>query len=381
MPKRILFLDNIKSFVVVLTIMLHLGMCYMAFAPEWWYVVDYRHNSIAITQFVAWADAVVAPVMFFIAGFFAVASMARNGNIKWLKRKAIRIVVPFVLGVVILVAPVTYMSLYSRGVPIDYSTYMWSLFLVDSMSGGVEPGVLWSHAQYWFLGNLLLFYALLWLLSKLSKGMLKRELPGGSEWKSSVLVFFLIAASSVGISYFMGNDNSWVNLSYVFSFQPCRILSYGVCFFWGVYAWRRSWFEQDGYSPSQMKWVPAFVVASFTLPLWVLYGTLFVGDNEYYIAVKSLFGAIIAFLSVMGLMSFFQQNANSANSFFRGVSKASYGMYWIYMPVIFPMVYFMVPYDIDVWVKYAITGVAGVLFCYVLGRILALLPFFKREIN
>jgi len=36
---RLYFLDNLRAFVVLLVIVLHGSMTYMAYAPEWWYVL------------------------------------------------------------------------------------------------------------------------------------------------------------------------------------------------------------------------------------------------------------------------------------------------------------------------------------------------------
>ena len=37
--RRIFFLDNLKAFIVCLMIVFHVALCYMAYAPEWWYTV------------------------------------------------------------------------------------------------------------------------------------------------------------------------------------------------------------------------------------------------------------------------------------------------------------------------------------------------------
>lgn len=69
--KRLFFLDNLKAFIVNLMIVFHIALCYMAYAPEWWYVVDQEHTHLFFTGVVVWADMFIMPIMFFISGYLA----------------------------------------------------------------------------------------------------------------------------------------------------------------------------------------------------------------------------------------------------------------------------------------------------------------------
>lgn len=77
--RRIIFLDNLKTLVIALVVVFHGAMSYMAYAPEWWYVLD-DERSLAATVFVVWADVFIMPVMFFISGYFGAASLAGTGS-------------------------------------------------------------------------------------------------------------------------------------------------------------------------------------------------------------------------------------------------------------------------------------------------------------
>ena len=75
---RMVFLDNLRAFVVVLVIVLHGSMSYMAYAPSWWYVLD-PQNSLLFTMLVLVVDVPIMPIMFFIAGYFALPSLQKRG--------------------------------------------------------------------------------------------------------------------------------------------------------------------------------------------------------------------------------------------------------------------------------------------------------------
>lgn len=375
--QRLFFLDNLKAFIVNLMIIFHLAMCYMAYAPEWWYVVDYQYNSLFFTGFIVWADMFIMPMMFFISGYFGIMSLQRHGSKKWWKGRLFRIALPWVLGVAIFAAPVTYLMLYSRQVPIDYSTFLWTLFLQNPEAGG--PGVLWSHTQYWYLGILMVFYLLLWLVTKLDKTLTTQMEPSSPGWPLLLMVFVLMMTNTIGTNYYFLNDDLWTFLSYFLVIQPCRIMLYVIWFFLGVYAWRHQWFVENGYIPNQMIWVPGFVIFSFAYPMWLLYGTLFNQNPEQVMIIKAFFHIGLVMTAMLGLLSFFRHNLNFTNKFLGEAAANSYTMYWIHMAVIFPVAYFLLPFDIIVWGKYAIACVAGIAICYVLSRLLLFLSFFAAS--
>lgn len=64
---RMYFLDNLRSFIIMLMVVFHGALAYMVYAPEWWYVVDHQKN-LFFDLFVVFADNFIMPIMFFISG-------------------------------------------------------------------------------------------------------------------------------------------------------------------------------------------------------------------------------------------------------------------------------------------------------------------------
>ena len=75
---RIYFLDNLRAFVILLVVVLHGAMTYMAYAPPWWYVLD-PDNSLFFTILVLLIDVPIMLIMFFVAGYFALPSLIKRG--------------------------------------------------------------------------------------------------------------------------------------------------------------------------------------------------------------------------------------------------------------------------------------------------------------
>lgn len=372
--KRLFFLDNLKAFIVNLMIVFHIALCYMAYAPEWWYVVDQEHTHLFFTGVVVWADMFIMPIMFFISGYFGIMTMKRHGDVKWWKGKLFRITLPWILGVAIFAAPVTYMILYTRNAPVDYATFLWTLYLFNPETGG--PGVFWSHIQYWYLGILSTLFLLLWLVTKLDKS-LTTQLPKADKpgWHLLLLIFVLMLTNITAMDIYVGNDDLWTFISYIWVIQPCRILLYPLWFFLGVYAWRHHWFTADGYKPC-FCWFPAFLISSIIYPMCVLFGWMVFPDPFQFLLLKAFTHTLLLMTAMFGLLAFFQQKLNYTNGFLGEAAANSYTMYWIHMAVVFPIVYLLVPFDWSVWLKYPVACILGLIGCYIASRLLLFLPFF-----
>lgn len=86
MEQRIFFLDNVKSGIIWLMVIFHAAMSYMEYAPEWWYVLNGEKTWTA-TVFVVWADVFIMPTMFFISGYFGIASLSKKRAFFFWKHK------------------------------------------------------------------------------------------------------------------------------------------------------------------------------------------------------------------------------------------------------------------------------------------------------
>ena len=127
-PKRIFFLDNLKAFIVTLMIVFHIAMSYMAYAPEWWYAVDKSDPQMSFLMFVLWADIFIMPVMFFISGYFGIMSLSKQSTKKFWCSKWLRVGIPWVLGVIFLAGPVTYLCFLTKGVPMSLHDFLMKMF-------------------------------------------------------------------------------------------------------------------------------------------------------------------------------------------------------------------------------------------------------------
>lgn len=349
MQERLYFMDNAKAAVICLMIVFHAAMAYMVYAPSWWYVVD-KEQMLWTDVFVVWADTFIMPVMFFVSGYFGLASLSRHSQRKFWQKKFVRIGLPWGIGAVCLAPLIAYMMVFSRHLPISFGEFYHKLFL----------GEAYQHAHYWYLGVLLLFYLLLALgvkvLPKLKEQCCQAPKP------YVFVAWMFLAAVGMGITNTFLPDGTWLHPLYLIVFQPTRLPIYLVTFFVGAYAWHSGWFQKKGYQPEGILWGSGFTVLSVSYILFVFVAPALLHFSVgKYIAVNALFHAGMAMLATMTIIAVMRRYyAGGTTAFWQKLAAASYPMYFVHQFFVLGM-------------NYAVKGLAWPGICkYLLVCLLAL---------
>ena len=363
---RIYALDNLKWFIIWLMVVFHAAMCYMAYAPDWWYVVDTADPQFSATIFICWADIFIMPVMFFVSGYFGLMSLARHGVKKFWRGKLVRIILPWIVGSVFIAPLVTYIILASRHAPITFAEFYTTLFW----------GVLYQQAQYWYLGALTALYALLVLFCDLFPKFLTRTKKSPSI-KFFATIFFLSLVSIGLITTHMPPD-TWKFYLYVLVLQPVRVPTYIAIFFAGAVAWRQRWFTSGGYVPAIWSWGAAFV-AFGVLYILQRFGFVFAQAGEIErIWINAFCQSAFTVASVFFLTGLFCRKINFTSPLLKNLSGTSYAVYYLHMPILFFVAWIFLGVSIGVYVKYFAVCAIALGMCFVLGRaVLIQLPSFR----
>lgn len=362
--RRIIFLDNLKTLVIALVVVFHGAMSYMAYAPEWWYVLD-DERSLAATVFVVWADVFIMPVMFFISGYFGAAFLAGTGSF-W-KSKWKRVGLPWLFGSVCIAPYIAYLYMLSRSVPMTFYQFYMEWFW----------GVFYQQAQYWYLGFLMALYGLLYLSRRLCPAWLQP-----SQSRFSLTVFFgcaVLCALGMGAMLQCYDDAVWIHPLYVLCFQPTRAPLYLVVFGLGAYAWRSRWFSQGQFA-SPAVWGAAFAVLSVVYTAFRFdYGYSW-QELPYYSAVFAVLHSLFCLTAVAALTALFQRFADLYGPWGRQLSSLSYGVYYIHQVVVMHVVWLLRPWDGGVYAKYAVMCVLSLCICALLSRyVLSRIPSFSSS--
>lgn len=116
MKTHIYFLDNLRSFLILLVIILHAGLVYEVVLESNWIVIDSdKNNSIGLIRM--YIDLIVMFAMFFISGYFIPRSLESKTNWTFIKSKIKRIFLPWLIAVLIIIPIYKAIFLFSRGMP------------------------------------------------------------------------------------------------------------------------------------------------------------------------------------------------------------------------------------------------------------------------
>jgi glucans biosynthesis protein C len=344
-------LDNLRAFVIVLVVVLHAAITYMTPAPTWWYVID-PDQSVAFSLLVLLVDVPLMPIMFFVAGYLATPSIRRRGPRGFVREKAIRLGIPWVLGVVFLAPLATYMTYVSRGIPTGYLQFWTNDFW----------GPMFQQSVYWFLGVLFLeFLVLAYAYVFPARALLQAEArvsppPGVAFF---LLFIGLTAGGSAVFSGRLGLDD-WQSMGWLFVIQPARVAFYVGYFMLGVHAERKGWLTDGGYRPNPAGWGLACVAAAV---VYVAFRASVPLAGMAERSAGSLLFGVFCLAALMAGLAIFGRWGNGAGRAWRTLAANSFGVYYIHPLILYPLAWMLVGVGVPAVAKFtmlvAVTVVAS----------------------
>lgn len=225
--KRIAFLDNLRTFMIFLVVVLHAGLVYEkgVFSTLFWIVYDPATNAL-VAELRIVMDIFIMSTIFFISGYLTPLSLRSKSGRQFLKGKFKRLMLPWLIAVLTLIPLYKLIYLYSRDLPQQHWTtyFHWS-------------NEMWGQNWLWFLPVLFLFDLLYVLLSQSNIPLPKISL------RQAVAAVFL-----VGFGYSVTMDafelQGWTK-TIVLDFQNERLLIYFMVFLLGAFCWKRRIFAAE----------------------------------------------------------------------------------------------------------------------------------------
>jgi fucose 4-O-acetylase-like acetyltransferase len=230
-------LDALRAFVTVLVVAHHSVLAYALISPSvasrsplhpWLAgipIVD-SHRLVAFDLFALFNDTFFMSLMFFLSGLFVGPSLARKGGANFLRDRALRLGLPFL--VMALLAPLAYYPAYRATAADPGALAFWREWL----SVGV-----WPSGPLWFVAVLLGFDVIAAALNKFAPSLIEwlgRLASGGRQRPTAMFVALMLVSAAVYLPMraVFGPD-SWAAFS-PFSVQSSRALHYLVYFLAGV---------------------------------------------------------------------------------------------------------------------------------------------------
>ena len=375
---RIYALDNLKWFIIWLMVVFHGALCYMAYAPWWWYVVDTAQPVFSATIFVSWTDIFIMPIMFFVSGYFGLMSLNKHGTRKFWRLKLTRVILPWLFGSVFIAPFVAYIIFASRGWPPSFGEFYTTLFW----------GPFYQQAQYWYLGALTALYILLTLARKIWPAFAEPPRPQQpSKFFFAILAFVSFVSLGVISSYMPPDTGSF--FGYILVLQPVRVPMYIAVFFAGAIACRDRWLAAGGYVPTLRHWALPFLIAGLAYVWQRLYLPAYLAANlapydapaaDWLVWINAFCQALFTVTAIFFFLSIFYQRLNFASPKLSLLAATSYGVYYVHMPIVFCLAWAFLSVPLNVYAKYITVCVLALAACYALARyVLSLLPPFALK--
>ncbi len=382
---RVLFFDNLRYLMVLLVVILHATISYSSIVP-WWCVRDTAWAVLDVVMLLL--DVFLMPILYFIAGYFAIPSIQNRDPWLFLRRKFKRLGLPLLLGIPLISPAFAYIYHYSRN---DFSWHLayWEYWVLYIKSAGqLNIGTIssidqFSHAHLWFISLLLFFFVIFALCTKMNKRYGISFLSDFSKSTSAktVLVAFCIVgvlstASSFGACKLfssVADPEPWVTIGNLLQFQSTRLVLYILYFVMGIYAFSRQWFTTTGIPGHPVAWMVSSILLSlsFLIILKQMMMNFSVGALFLYLCLRSFL--CLSFLAVFLSAGF--RYWNRPSRFNALLASNSYHIYIVHMFIVVMLQLILAAWPGGpVFIKFAIVSLASIIISYAVSQY-ALKPY------
>ncbi len=384
--------------MVLLVVVYHVSVAYSSAAPIW-YVMD-SDRSLFFDLLFAVLDVFMMPVLFFIAGYFALHSQRQKTMGVFIAAKLKRLGIPWLFGAVFLVPVLCYFYFYSRTTtPLSFWTFWqdflksmgdlqivfidYNLYDVNFMNNYTNYMNHFSPRYLWFISLLLFFFigfALLYQIKSQFFGSNSRQnaekTSTHSIWIALFIAGIVISLSTTFINSFF-SEFAWVDIYNLLTFQVSRFPVYLVLFVLGIYAYSKNWFTKHELPGSVVAWFIACVILLliFLGIFYYIFETYIEANNPIPFELNLIFGFVRAFLVIAFLVflnSFACRYWNRATKMEQNLAANSYAIYIIHMPIVVIFQFAFLSVNISIFLKFGIIVLLSILVSYGISHCLSL---------
>ncbi len=380
---------NLRAVITMMVVAHHAVLAYHPFAPpppaslvaepRWWQafpIVDSQRWS-GFSLLVGFNDVFFMSLMFFLSGLFVWSSLQRKGSAVFLKDRALRLGLPFLVAAAVL-APLAYFPAYLQTGAGPGSASFWQQW--RSLGD-------WPAGPAWFLWVLLAFDAVaagLFLLMPRWGDRLGRLAAGA--WRRPALFFGLLVAVSAAAYLPMAiafNPIAWTAVG-PFFFQTSRFFHYAVYFLAGIgvgaYGLQKGLLAPDGRLARRwFLWLSAALVAFVLVIAMVVTATSHVGSRGWEIAGGLSF-ALSCAASGFAFLALFVRFGKGNGRVFESLRRNAFGIYLLHYAFVSWLQYLLLKAPLSGLTKGALVFLGAVVLSWAATAALRRLPAVARVI-
>lgn len=334
MKSRIYFLDNLRTFLILLVVLLHTGLVFEPVLESSWIIINpEKINSLGLVRM--YLDIFVMFSIFFISGYFVPMAATKKSVTGFIKSKFNRLMVPWLVSVLTLIPLYKVIFLYSRGLP---QQPWYTYFHVFQNANGNMMSYADNPVQNWLWFLPVLFAFQLIYLALYKTGVFKLRISMRNAILLAMVVSFIYAES---FSFF--DLRGWYH-SAIFHFQNERLIVYLSSFLLGSAAYKHKVF--DASVNTNKLYIYSNVLLTISLSAFTIFAlNLFfnmIDPNRNFFIINYQMDVVVYNLSlIIAMFSFlqiflhiFKRYINKTNGILNRLSLNSYYVYIVHIPVI-----------------------------------------------
>lgn len=386
--KREYYIDNLRTLVIMLVVMLHLAVTYSSLG-KWYYNEQiYRgfSSQVFFATFQMFTQSFSMGLMFLLAGYFTPASYDRKGFGRFVTDRLKRLGLPSLLYLLVITPFICWVMVptpeFTRGAATLGEFYRNYIF-----SGGYE---FLGIGPMWFAVALLGFSIVYALVRVLLPGMGKNEHGDKrTSWPILAGLVIVVAAGAflLRLAFPIGSISWGMQLCY-FS-QYVILFAAGICAYRGNYLGRISPAMGRGcliasliagtFGLFALKLAAGmYDLSSFKIVLNPPRGT-FAGGITWPSISFAILESFIAVTMSAGLITLFREKMNFSNSLTKKLSDSSFAVYMFHPPIIIAITLAIQALVFAPVSKWAVASIVSVPACFFLAsRVLLKVPLLNK---
>jgi len=372
---RYLPFDYLKGFLIVLVVIHHSLLAYTTHGAST-LILD-NDKWLGIDVIVALSDLYFMSAFFLVSGLFVWRSLEKYGSYKFIVKRIIRLLLPFLLGFLVINIPAYYLSYlsFSNAAGLEVIGYInyWRYLISNGYS---------SIGPFWFIGMLFIFNIIVAIVYKIVPELGKTiKLKADSFFERKwffIIVFFLMSLTvflSLAIPF---GSFSWTGFGPMI-FQTSRILHYFVYFIMGtlvgMFGIERSIFKNEG--PIAKRWW-AWLIAG--LVCYLLIYTIYLTTPLETDLLTTIFFTIVCMPLTFACIGFFIRFVKKENRVLKSLSENAYGIYIVHYSIVTLLQFLIYKVNLFAGWKALLVSVVGLSISWGMAWILRRMAFVRKII-
>ena len=373
---RLLFVDNLRSLMIVKVILVHLAITYGG-AGGWYYYERPTTNLsfIVLTIHNAVNQSFFMGLLFLLSAYLTVGSYDRKGPGPFLRDRFLRLGIPLLVFEFVIHPLLLCLLIKVGAIQIEDALGDRLVRYYTSFHLGSGP--------LWFVETLL-FFALIYTAIRVVR---PRRAPADTKPlpppSSKNILRFALGLGLLSFVVRLWRPVGWafgpLNLQFPFFVQYIAMLIVGVV------ACRNDWLTR---LPKATGWfclgVGVFSIVVLFPAMFVLGGAMqgdvskFAGGWHVQALAYALWDQVTGLAMMVGLIVLFRERLNCQGRLTREASASSYTTYIIHTPVIIPFALAVRNVTIYPLLKFIVVSLIAVPLCFALGAVIRRLPGARR---